>query len=260
MTLTEATEAKTLIGNEWTLALGNQSIASTHIEGAFVTGLSSGDGAHFVDCEFPGASTIAAAEFDHCGFDGTMTFVANKNYSLVNCHDDNASTATQPIFSFAASNNVGIRRWTGGIEIANFVATDYITLDGAGRLVIASTCDANPGGTITIRGAWAASTDNVAGGFNGTLVETQRYASLLLFGSVDVVANTHTPTTTVFQSDSFTEATADHYVGRVVLFTNGSLSGQAAVIDAYELVTTVGQFTVREMTEAPADNDTFVVL
>ena len=152
VTLIAATENKVLIGYEWTIALGGQSIAGTHIEGASVSGVSSGDGTHFVDCEFPSTATIGTAEFDNCGFEGTLTFVANKDYSFVSCHDDNASTATQPIFTFAATNNVGFRQWSGGLEIASMVATDYLTLDGAGRLVIAATCNANPNGYITIRG------------------------------------------------------------------------------------------------------------
>jgi len=85
-------------------------------------------------------------------------------------------------------------------------------------------------------------------------------SALILTGTVDTVTNSHTPTTTEFQADDITEATADHYNGRVVLFTSGALVGQVAVIEDYEAVGGIGQFTVRAMTEAPANNDTFVIL
>jgi hypothetical protein len=67
-------------------------------------------------------------------------------------------------------------------------------------------------------------------------------------------------TTTVFYSDDITEATADHYKGRIVVFTSGALQYQATDITAYALDTGEGKFTVTALTEAPADNVTFVII
>lgn len=67
-------------------------------------------------------------------------------------------------------------------------------------------------------------------------------------------------TTTVFYSDDITEATADHYIGRVVIFTSGALLYQATDITDYALVAGEGKFTVTALTEAPADNVTFVIV
>ena len=67
-------------------------------------------------------------------------------------------------------------------------------------------------------------------------------------------------TTTVFYSDDVTEATADHYNGRIVIFTSGDLQYQATDITDYELVSGEGKFTVTALTEAPGDNDTFVIV
>lgn len=72
-------------------------------------------------------------------------------------------------------------------------------------------------------------------------------------------ANT-TPTTTVFAADDITEATADHYIGRVALFISGNLKYQASPITDYALDTGEGKFTVRTMTEAPADGDKFIII
>ena len=82
----------------------------------------------------------------------------------------------------------------------------------------------------------------------------------VISGTVDTVTNTHTPTTTEFQADDITEATADHFIGRVVVFTTGALDGQATDITDYAAVGGIAQFTVTAMTEAPSNNDQFVII
>lgn len=85
-------------------------------------------------------------------------------------------------------------------------------------------------------------------------------AGQIIIGTVDTSTNTHTPTTTEFQADDITEATADHYNSRIVIFTSGALAGQAANITDYEAVGGIGQFTVATMTEAPSNDDTFIII
>jgi hypothetical protein len=78
---------------------------------------------------------------------------------------------------------------------------------------------------------------------------------------VGTVSNANTvPSTTVFAADDITEATADHYIGRIVIWTSGALIYQATDITDYALDTGEGKFTVTAMTEAPANNDTFVIV
>ena len=84
--------------------------------------------------------------------------------------------------------------------------------------------------------------------------------STILACIVDTVTNTHTPTTSVFESDTITEATADHFIGRTVIFTSGVLQYQAAQITDYSAVGGIGHFTVSTMTDAPSNNDTFVIV
>lgn len=67
-------------------------------------------------------------------------------------------------------------------------------------------------------------------------------------------------TTTVIYSDDVTEATADHYNGRLFVPTSGALVGQYTDITDYELENGEGKFTVTALTEAPADNTTFVII
>lgn len=87
-------------------------------------------------------------------------------------------------------------------------------------------------------------------------------AKQIIPGTVDTAGLT--PTTTQFEADDITEATANHFAqtdnARSVIFTSGALLGQAASITAYSLVSGRGRFTVAAMTEAPANNDTFIII
>jgi hypothetical protein len=76
-------------------------------------------------------------------------------------------------------------------------------------------------------------------------------------GTVDA---TVAPTTSMFETSSITEATADHFVGKIVLFTSGALLYQQALITAYSLVSGRGHFVVTTMTDAPANGDAFIVV
>lgn len=69
-----------------------------------------------------------------------------------------------------------------------------------------------------------------------------------------------TPATSlVFYSDDITEATADHFNGKVIGFTSGALAGQSVQIIDYEKVGSYGKFTTTVSTEIPADDVTFTV-
>lgn len=71
--------------------------------------------------------------------------------------------------------------------------------------------------------------------------------------------NDASATTTVFAVDGFTEATNDHFNGSVIVFTSGACAGQSRVINDYTGATqtiTLGE----ALTDAPADNDDFVIL
>lgn len=83
-------------------------------------------------------------------------------------------------------------------------------------------------------------------------------ANMVLPGTVDDSA--FSSTTTEFESDDITEATADHFIGRHVIFTSGALIYQAREITDYALSGANGHFTVSALTEAPVNNDTFIIV
>lgn len=96
---------------------------------------------------------------------------------------------------------------------------------------------------------------------NGDTVSTPRLAlaaAEMLPGTVDDSA--FSPTTTEFEADDITEATADHFNGRTVIFTSGALQYQARQITDYALSGANGHFTVDALTEAPANDVTFIIV
>jgi hypothetical protein len=69
-----------------------------------------------------------------------------------------------------------------------------------------------------------------------------------------------TATSTIFETGSITEATTDHYKGRIICFTNNAVAYQASAITAYSLSGGRGRFTVNSLTEAVPDATTFIIL
>ena len=72
--------------------------------------------------------------------------------------------------------------------------------------------------------------------------------------------NTGFTATTSIMDTTITEATADHYNGRVIVFTSGALLGQATLITDYALTTGRGRFTFSTLTEAVPNGTTFVIV
>lgn len=85
----------------------------------------------------------------------------------------------------------------------------------------------------------------------------------IIIGEVDTA--TFTATTTALEGfrispNTTEEATADHYNGRLILFTTGNLLGQMTDITDYEFANSKEKFTYTALTEAPADADRYVIL
>ena len=110
-----------------------------------------------------------------------------------------------------------------------------------------------------VGGRMDSNTSAIAGSADSA-VNLDASAEQIIRATVDTGTNSHTPTTTEFQADDITEATADHFNGRIVVFRSGVLAGQATDITDYVAVGGIGQFTVTALTEAPSNNDTFVII
>lgn len=90
---------------------------------------------------------------------------------------------------------------------------------------------------------------------NNTTAADNLAASAL--GIVSGSVNDAAATTTSFVSD-LTEATNDHYNGRIIVFTSGAVAGQATDITDYDGSTFT--ITMTALTEAPANSVTFVIV
>ncbi len=74
--------------------------------------------------------------------------------------------------------------------------------------------------------------------------------------------NDASATTTAFAADQFTEATDDHFKGRLITFITGNLAGQQTDIVSYDAAGGAQgsqEFTVTALTEAPANDDFFII-
>lgn len=149
-----------------------------YIDGATVLGNTGGvidpaqrDQITFKDCTIA-TSSVKNSLFVDCTFIGTVTLEATSKVNVLGGYDALPGTTDQPTFNVGANVEFSCRNWHGGIQINGLATGASVSLDGFGRLVIGSTCT---GGSIVVRGPFKL-TDSVAGGFQGTVSDTERLA------------------------------------------------------------------------------------
>jgi len=84
----------------------------------------------------------------------------------------------------------------------------------------------------------------------------------MMDGPIIAQVNDTSATTTAFASDGFTVATDNHFNGRLITFISGALAGQQTDITDYDAAggpQGSQEFTVSALTEAPGDDDFFMV-
>ena len=293
ITLAAAQNNQVFEGEGWSLALGGQDIAGSTFMGATVTGIAAGTGTHqdFVNCHVGASTHLKDTTFRHCAITGTITAGEAGDYFFTMCYSGIAGNNTWT-FDFAAvgTTALNMRNYSGGIQLENMgdSGTDTASIEGQGN-IIEGTCS---GGAVTVRGCftvsgvtnitftegaridkagivdeWEVQSQADPGGFHVNVQEIVDSATAALrlqiasdtmeIGTVD---DTVTPTTVMFECSDITEADANHYMGRTIIFTSGNLAKQATTIEAYALVSGRGRFTVAAMTEAPADSDTLIII
>ncbi len=170
--------------------------------------------------------------------------------------------------TYAAKNDAtAATHRNGGVYSVPLDSTDTNTLG-------ALTITVNESGALPLRDVWTVVPANVYDSLVSTdklQVDTvelnsvaasaanfEKSARVIIRGTVDHTA--FTATTTTFDSDDVTEATTDHYKGRVIVFTSGTVEGQASAITGYSQVGGRGRFVVNALTELPPDNVTFIIV
>ena len=171
ITLTQSAANTKFVGAA-RIDLNGQSIADAFFRDSYtINGASIGDDAEFINCGI-GSGTFYHAYFIDCRFKGVTTFIANNEYIVIRGTDATAGAPNACQFIFDASVDVIFRAWTGGVQLNNLAATNTVILDGAGRVTLNSNCS---GGSVTVRGFFPPVTDQVVGGFLGTITDTNRY-------------------------------------------------------------------------------------
>lgn len=190
---------QTFEGENWTLALGGQSIVGSTIKGATVSGVASGTGAtqRFEHCIMNACSHIKGTHILTSSIAGTQTVAEAGDFFLDRCHSGIAGTATW-IWEFGdaiGNTNLNVRNYSGGIQLESMgdTGTDTASIEGQGQIV-EGTC---VGGAVTIRGMFTTS-----GITNITLTDNARIDTAQINAQADL---------------AITDAGLDHLVSAAVV-------------------------------------------
>jgi hypothetical protein len=143
------------------------------------------------------------------------------------------------------------------VDVTSWNGTAVATPDTAGYPKITIKSGTGTGEVSLTSGIAAVNPTQI----NGSATAASRLAlsaARILTGSVDTTA--FTPTNAAFETSSITEATADHYKDRIVIWVTGALADQQQGVTAYSLVSGRGRFTLTDGTEAAANGDTFIIV
>jgi hypothetical protein len=210
-----------------------QSTASTILVGPIVDS---------VDATPETAQTIAQADVQLWKTGGTTfgsknesTSCTHRSYGIYTCPIDTTDTSTLGILSVAIFKT-GTMAWRGNYVVLPAQVYDSLVL---GSDVL----------NVDAMQLYGASSPAQMLSLSASVIQN------------GVTTNTgFTATSTIFETSSITEATADHYKGRIIVFTSGALVYQASAITAYSLSSGRGRFTVNALTEAVPDATQFVIV
>lgn len=150
ITFAASVAGKEFSGENWTLALGNQAVGNCTFRGSTdVSGLSSGDNIRFYSCHIK-TVTIGTVWASDCRLGGTVTLQSTGGHFFQSCY---ASTGTIPIIDLGAvgAQTLCLTPLTGGVDIRNTAAGDLVHIEGAGEILLDSTCN---GGTLEYSGSF----------------------------------------------------------------------------------------------------------
>lgn len=171
---------------------------------------------------------------------------------------DNLSAGAVALDSTVAKAAALSTAQTDLTTIKGYLDTEIAAIISALALINTDTDDIQSRLPAALVGGRMDSNASAIGGVSAAAVRLALSAGVIIPGTVDTAG--FAATTTQFEADDITTAAADHYNGRVIVFTSGSLIGQATSISDYSLATGRGHFTVPALTAAPADNVTFVIV
>lgn len=230
ITLTGDSTNYTLIGSNWTLALGGQTITNMVVRGASVTGTATGSSYEFSQCTIADTIDVTVADglFLQCAIAGNIICSAIGSYFFDQCFSGIAGTAT-PSIDFGAlvlDTALNFRHYSGGIEIKNMgqAGSDTMSLEGWGQYVLNANCI---GGVLAIRGHFK-KTDNSGGAV--TISDDANFKTdVITFG----VAQGPGTGTNQIQLATTASAVDGSYDPSMVFIVAGTGSGQSRLVLEY---------------------------
>lgn len=158
ITLAASQENQNFWGNNWTLALGGQSISATHIRGANVSGVCSGASIpEFHEC-FIGAVTVPPCRFVSSDIEGIITLPVG----TVDFHHSAGEAGGVLDYGVVVANTtVNWTDFSGELVVDNLgqSGTDILSIRGHGKVIFNASCI---GGTVNWDGHFTI-TDNGSG-------------------------------------------------------------------------------------------------
>ena len=266
ITLASSFNRQIFNGEGGAIALGGQETIFCTFISQNISGIQTGVGRNFfTSCRLDGGTYTDAAMID-CSLNSTISLSDTGDYSMLNCYATKDSS--EPTFDFTAVGNTELllRGWNGPLTIDNLSSGDTVAIDGnCSGLTLTANCT---GGTVVLTGN-VVMASNLSSGV--TLNQTGNMNIIQVSGSTDAAdkleasaetieigaAEAGTLSTTQMTSD-LTEATDDHFNGRVIIWTSGVLTKQATAITDYSGAT--GLLTFTAVTEAPSASDTFIIV
>ena len=222
------------MGENWSLALGGQSLTDCHIIGASLSGTATGSSTIFERCIVDSAITIPPTTMRSCYFgDTTITAGSAGNFFFNDCRSRVAGTGSVNFDFGSALNSSGLsmRNYSGGVEIENMGAgtgTYTMSLEGNGALTINANCSATS--SVALRGNFKL-TDNAAGAV--TVIPTVPTIDQVNQG----VAQASTGNTVTLAADA--SAVNGQYDPGVILIITGTGAGQSRSILDYDGTTKI---------------------
>lgn len=138
--------------------LGSQDVDDSRFINCQITGTQGGTGLMYLDnCDLGAVTTLHCVAKD-TKISGNQTFSNNDDIVFERCHSG-VSGGSTPQFTLAASTDVQFRGYSGGIELLSGGASNSISVEGHGQIIVNASCTNL---TVNLRGAWK-ETDNGTG-------------------------------------------------------------------------------------------------
>lgn len=267
ITLGASVAAYSLVGKNWTIALGGQAIDGTYFEGCEVSGTGTcTTQAEFCECHINAGTTVGPCKFHQCGFAGSVgsPFVAGSagEFIFVDCWSE-VSGAGTPYFTLSGASGINFRRWSGGSNITLNNAGATLTMEvvtGGGQTIACAGASVEVRGicrAVTITGITSASTCQIDA-VTGPITLAGADGTVRVYGVSGVVTDSRTGSPTLV-NDSVSadtvwdEATAGHSVAGTFGKLNTDIKTTTDKLDSTVVLDgSVYQFTTNALENAPS--------